>query len=88
MVPVSTIKNPQGSLGVTTNPAEPKWLRTAAVSSRYGFSRTFIFKRLNDGSFESKMVVEPGARRGIRLINVASIVRYLARFDREGAIVK
>jgi hypothetical protein len=32
------------------------------------------------------MVVEPGAKRGVRLISDKSVREYLAQFDEEGAI--
>jgi hypothetical protein len=79
-------KKPSGLSTVTINPAEPEWIRIRDIVSRFGLSRTHIFKRVADDTFVSKMIVEPGAKRGSRLISVKSVRAYLAQFDREGAV--
>jgi hypothetical protein len=69
------------------SPGGPVYARIAKITENYGFPRSFIFKKLADGTFESKLVVQPGSKRGIRLIYVSSVRRYLAQFDEEGAKV-
>ena len=41
------------------------------------FSEGFTRKMIDEGVFVSALVSEPGSRRGVRLIEAASIDRYL-----------
>ena len=59
----------------------PVWLRINAVTENYGLSRSHVFTKIGDGGFESILVKHPGAKRGIRLVKVDSIRRYLASFE-------
>lgn len=48
-----------------------------------GLSRTTLIEGLERGDYRGITVRKPGATRGIRLINIASLQAYLARLDRE-----
>jgi hypothetical protein len=60
----------------------PEYLRINAVTENYGLSRSHVFTKIFDGTFESILVKHPGAKRGIRLVKTDSIRRYLATFEK------
>jgi hypothetical protein len=78
-------KSPEWTSKVASvaNPGEPEWLRVPAAAARFGLSRTHLFMRIGDGTLESKHIKQPGRARGIRIISVDSIRRYLATFSSE-----
>jgi hypothetical protein len=59
----------------------PLYIRPNQIPEKYGLSRSHAFIKIGDGSFESILVKHPGAKRGLRLVKVESIRRYLASFE-------
>jgi hypothetical protein len=59
------------------------YLKPDQVCLRYPFSRALVYELLNSGDFQSVLVHKSGSTRGIRLISVASIERYLAKLAQE-----
>jgi hypothetical protein len=55
------------------------WLRLRQVPFSEGFTR----KKIDEGVFRSALVCEPGGRRGVRLVEAASIDRYLQSLAEE-----
>ena len=66
-------------------PTGPEFFRIQQITANYGLSRSHIFNKLNDGTFDSILVKQPGAKRGIRLVKVDSIRRYLNSFEKATA---
>jgi len=58
----------------------PEFLRIPQVTARFGLSRSHIFQRIADRTFESVHVKAPGAKKGVRLIRTDSVRGYLNSF--------
>jgi hypothetical protein len=56
---------------------KPEWIRIPTASRVSGLSRTFLFEQIVQGKIESKHLKRPGKTRGIRLINYASLMRFI-----------
>jgi hypothetical protein len=69
----STLTSPQYSTG-------PEWFRIPRVVELFGISRSTIFLKIADGGFESVLIKQPGAKRGVRLISAASVRRFIESF--------
>lgn len=63
------------------DPNEPEWLRVNATVNKFGLSRTHVFNKVADGTLEHRHIVKPGSVRGILLIRVASIRKYINSFS-------
>ena len=59
----------------------PLYFRPNQVPEKFGLSRSHVFIKIGDGTFVSILVKHPGAKRGLRLVQVDSILRYLASFE-------
>jgi hypothetical protein len=53
--------------------AQSGWLRLSQLPIRETFAR----KLINEGFLESVLIASPGAKRGVRLVSVASFDRYI-----------
>jgi hypothetical protein len=69
-------------------PAPKKWFRVSEAAYIYSLSRTRLFLVFDSagGPVETKLVIQPGNTRGIRLVNKASLEAYLEGFDSEGRV--
>jgi hypothetical protein len=59
-----------------TQTSDPEYIRPSGVK-RFGFGRSQAYVLINAGVFRSKNVKLPGQRKGMRLIEVASIRAYI-----------
>lgn len=50
-----------------------------------GLSRAYLYKLIGAGRVRSLSLAEPGAARGVRLIDLASLREYLAKAAAEAA---
>ena len=55
----------------------PEWLRIPAACRISGLSRTQIFYALASKAIESRHLKRPGAKKGIRLIRLSSLLAYI-----------
>lgn len=58
----------------------PEWIRIPQVTLLFGLSRSHVFAKIADRTLESVHVKRPGAEKGIRLVKIESIRRYLESF--------
>ena len=56
---------------------KPVWLRVSDAAFRFGISRTRLFQLIAEGAIESRYLIQPGKKRGIRLIREASLKAYV-----------
>ena len=66
--------------------ADAEWLRLPSPRARCrltGLSRTSLNELVDRGVVRAVTVRQPGAQRGIKLLNRASLLAYLARLDAE-----
>jgi len=56
--------------------SDPEYIRPSGVK-RWGFGRSQAYVLINAGIFRSRNVKLPGKRKGMRLIEVASIREYI-----------
>jgi hypothetical protein len=59
---------------------EPRWLKVDAAVSYSGISRAVLYRILAEGKIRSSSLRSPGALRGIRLIDRASLDAYIESF--------
>ena len=78
---MSPKNHPRSNSVAESIPSGPEFSRIQQITANYGLSRSHIFNKLHDGTFESILVKHPGAKRGIRLVKVDSIRRYLSSFE-------
>ena len=79
------LKNrPHRPLRVVESPAplNPEYLRISRIPQIYGLSRSHVWLRIADETLESIHVKAPNAKRGVRLVSVASLKKYLATFTK------
>lgn len=55
----------------------PEWLRIPGACRVSGLSRTQIFAGIAAGQVESRHLKRPGAKKGIRLIRLSSLLAYI-----------
>lgn len=60
---------------------ETEWLRVNDAVRAFGLSRPHLFELIAQKRIESKHIRRPGAEKGIRLINAASLRAYIASFE-------
>jgi hypothetical protein len=68
------------------NLATPEWMRLPAPRARClltGLSRTGLNEAIERGEIRAITVRQPGATRGVKLVNVASVRAWLTRLDAE-----
>ena len=66
--------------------ADAEWMRLPSPRARCrltGLSRTSLNELVDRGVVRAVTVRQPGAQRGIKLLNRASLLAYLARLDAE-----
>jgi hypothetical protein len=56
---------------------QPVWLRVPGASRVSALSRQQIFEGIATGKILSKHLKRPGAQKGVRLINYASLMSYV-----------
>lgn len=65
---------------------EPEWMRLPAPRARCrltGLSRTGLNEAIERGEIRAITIRQPGATRGVKLVNVASVRTWLTRLDTE-----
>ena len=62
---------------------EPRWLKVDAAVNYSGISRAVLYRILAEGKIRSSSLRSPGALRGIRLIDRASLDAYIESFATE-----
>jgi DNA-binding Xre family transcriptional regulator len=60
-----------------TDLATPKEVRPKDAAAMLGLSTSFVHNLISDGTLESRTLLRKGKRRGIRLITLESIQKYL-----------
>jgi hypothetical protein len=75
---------PKGSLpsatvlqAVPPGGPEPQWGKPAWVAQRYGLPRYRVFELIKEGHFRSALIKRKGRKKGLRLIDLRSVDRYL-----------
>jgi hypothetical protein len=59
--------------------SEPvQWMRAKQVFLVFGIGKTTLARLRREGRIESKSIIKPGARKGIRVFSVQSIRALLA----------
>jgi hypothetical protein len=56
---------------------EPRWGKPAWVAQRYGLPRYRVFELIKEGHFRSALIKRKGRKKGLRLIDLSSVDRYL-----------
>jgi hypothetical protein len=59
----------------------PEYLRIPAASRVSGLSRTHLFEAMAEGQVKYVHIRRPGKSKGVRLIQTASLMAYLASFE-------
>jgi hypothetical protein len=59
---------------------EPRWLKVETAVIYSGISRAVLYRILAEGKIRSSSLRSPGALRGIRLIDRASLDAYIESF--------
>jgi hypothetical protein len=62
--------------------------RPNTVVSIYDFPRYRLFECIKRGDFRSVLIKRPGAKRGLRLIDLESLESFLAKFEAESQTAK
>jgi hypothetical protein len=60
--------------------SEPEWMKLPDASEWCGLSVSEIFRRCMSEEIESVHLVKPGKRKGVRLVNRASLDEYIRSF--------
>ena len=66
-----------------TTPVEPEWVRPGVAADRFGLSRPYLYHLMSEGVVRYRSLKRPGASRGPRIVNVASL-RDFIELDAEG----
>jgi hypothetical protein len=61
------------------NSAHPKEVRPKEAAAMIGCSVGFLYGLMADGQLENRTIRRPGKERGIRLITLASIEKFLSK---------
>jgi hypothetical protein len=56
---------------------EPLWGKPDWVARRYGLPRYRVFELIKEGHFRSALIRRKGRKKGLRLIELSSVTRYL-----------
>ena len=65
--------------------AEPEFVRVPQLYPRVGIKRGVAYRKINDGTFKSVVLREPGNTQGVRLVYWPSVKAYLHRLMAEQA---
>jgi hypothetical protein len=60
---------------------KPEWLRIPAAVRVSGLSRTYLLSEIVKDSFVTKHIKKPGKKKGIRLINYASLMEFINNLE-------
>ena len=55
----------------------PEWLRIPAACKGFSVGRSWLYERLASGEVLSRCIRKPGAIRGLRLVNRASLAAFI-----------
>jgi hypothetical protein len=79
MCPHNRKEQPKLNTTITTTPPCNEWMRAKDAANRIGIktARFFELLRESNGAIKSCLLKSPGAQRGARLINMASLFAYL-----------
>ena len=61
----------------TTGEITPEYVRVKAAVKMTSLSRVKLYEHINDGSLKSFSVRDPGKTRGVRLIAVADLRKFI-----------
>jgi len=64
----------------TAGVIQPEWLRVNDAVMAFGLSRPHLFRAIVQDRVKSVHIKNPGAKRGIRLIEVESLRDYIKTF--------
>jgi len=67
---------------------EPCYLRISQASYYFGVSRSRLFSLIAEGVIRSRLILQAGRIRGVRLIDVRSLRDYVESWDSEGKRIK
>jgi hypothetical protein len=56
---------------------DPQWGKPAWVAQRYGLPRCRVFELIKEGQIPSALIRRKGRKKGLRLIELSSVTRYL-----------
>jgi hypothetical protein len=56
---------------------EPLWGKPDWVAQRYGLPRYRVFELIKEGQFRSALIKRKGRKKGLRLVELSSVTRYL-----------
>jgi len=63
--------------------ADPEFVRVPDVQRRSGIRRGICYRKINDGTFKSVVLREPGKQKGVRLVFWPSVKSYLHKLMAE-----
>lgn len=61
----------------TTICSEPEFIRPSQIQARFGLSRSLAYELISLGTIKSKVLRRPGNIRGMRLVSVESIRKFI-----------
>lgn len=66
----------------------PVWIRSPKFGTEFycGFSRSKLYEEAAKGHIRSVSIREPGQIKGTRLFELASILRFIEKYEAKGAI--
>ena len=59
---------------------KPEYLRIPAAMRVTGLSKNQIFAAIATGKVKSKLIIRPGAKKGVRLISYQALIDYVESF--------
>jgi hypothetical protein len=78
----TTIGDNQSQISEGSTAKIPAWkreVRPKVAAQMLGCSVGYVYSLMNDGTLQSRKLTRRGYERGIRLVSVASIEKYLAQ---------
>lgn len=70
-------------VGAADSPSEPEFLRIPQLYEKSGIKRGLAYRHINNGTFRSVVIREPGNKQGVRLVYWPSVRDYLHRLMEE-----
>ena len=79
----ATMHRAKRSTAAAPMPSSPTYVRVPQLEPLRGLKRGSVYNLLKSGAIESVSVPCAGTRRGLRLVNLASVDRFLERLRQE-----
>ncbi len=79
-------KNTQPNMQESTDASLSRYLRVEQILKLYPFKRAKLYELMSRKAIRSFQLTEPGARRGIRLVDRLSIDEFLESKAREAGV--